>query len=82
MAEKKKVTLARFLDALGILHVGEETAITLARNFEFPHIGQSIAIDEILKFFKSCRLTIFNERPMLVRRWRKVFTIGSANRAM
>ena len=36
VAEKKKVTLARFLYALGILHVGEETAITLARNFEFP----------------------------------------------
>ena len=36
VAEKKKVTLARFLYALGILHVGEETAITLARNFTFP----------------------------------------------
>ena len=38
VAEKKKVTLARFLYALGILHVGEETAITLARNFEFPQL--------------------------------------------
>ena len=36
IAEKKKVTLSRFIYALGILHVGEETAITLARNFEFP----------------------------------------------
>ncbi len=32
-AEKRKVSLARFLYALGILHVGEETAIALARNF-------------------------------------------------
>ena len=36
VAEKKKVTLARFLYALGILHVGEETALTLSRNFQFP----------------------------------------------
>ncbi len=37
IAEKKRVTLPRFLYALGILHVGEETAVTLAKNFEFSH---------------------------------------------
>jgi len=31
---KKKITLSRFLWALGILHVGEETARDLAENFE------------------------------------------------
>ncbi|MFH1192857.1 MAG: NAD-dependent DNA ligase LigA [Candidatus Jorgensenbacteria bacterium] len=31
VAEKKRVTLPRFLFALGILHVGEETAIVLAQ---------------------------------------------------
>ena len=31
--EKKKITLARFIYALGIRHVGEETAIALAENF-------------------------------------------------
>jgi len=30
---KKKISLARFLYSLGILHVGEETAIVLARRF-------------------------------------------------
>jgi len=32
---KRRVTLPRFLYALGILHVGEETAVTLARSFDF-----------------------------------------------
>jgi DNA ligase (NAD+) len=62
-AEKKKVTLARFLYALGILHVGEETAITLARNFEFLHIGQSIAIGEILKVFQKLSLDDLQRAP-------------------
>jgi len=31
--QSKKVSLARFLNALGILHVGEETAIDLANHF-------------------------------------------------
>ncbi|OGY46380.1 MAG: hypothetical protein A2840_00755 [Candidatus Buchananbacteria bacterium RIFCSPHIGHO2_01_FULL_47_11b] len=33
IAEKKKIPLARFLYALGIPHVGEETALTLAETF-------------------------------------------------
>ena len=33
--KSKKVSLARFIFALGILHVGEETAELLARNFKF-----------------------------------------------
>lgn len=35
VAQKKKVTLPRFLYALGILHVGEETAAVLAKNLNF-----------------------------------------------
>ncbi len=35
IADKKNISLARFLYALGIDHVGEETAITLTRNFQF-----------------------------------------------
>ena len=42
VAEKKHVTLPRFLYALGILHVGEETAITLAKSFDFPHADSRI----------------------------------------
>ncbi|HVM76652.1 MAG TPA: NAD-dependent DNA ligase LigA [Candidatus Paceibacterota bacterium] len=34
-AEKRRVTLPRFLYALGILHVGEETAALLAKNIDF-----------------------------------------------
>lgn len=33
IAESKNITLARFLYALGILHIGEETAIDLANHF-------------------------------------------------
>ena len=36
IAQKKHITLPRFLYALGILHVGEETAVTLAKNIHFP----------------------------------------------
>lgn len=35
IVKSKKVLLARFIFALGILHVGEETAELLARNFQF-----------------------------------------------
>ena len=35
--QKKRVALPRFLYALGILHVGEETALALARNLDFSH---------------------------------------------
>jgi DNA ligase (NAD+) len=63
VAEKKKVTLARFLYALGILHVGEETAITLARHFEFPHQGHGVAIGDILKVFKELSLDDLQQAP-------------------
>jgi DNA ligase (NAD+) len=63
VAEKKKVTLARFLYALGILHVGEETAITLARTFEFPHAGPQVAIADILKVFQKLSLDDLQQAP-------------------
>ncbi len=56
VAEKKKVPLARFLYALGILHVGEETAALLAKSFEFPHAAGRVAIKEILKVFETLSL--------------------------
>ena len=34
--EKRETTLSRFLTALGIFHVGEETAQLLAEQFQFP----------------------------------------------
>ena len=63
VAEKKKVTLARFLYALGILHVGEETAITLARNFEFPTYRNRVAIGDILKVFQKLSLDDLQRAP-------------------
>jgi DNA ligase (NAD+) len=63
VAEKKKVTLARFLYALGILHVGEETAITLARSFQFPHIDHAVAIGDILKVFQKLSLEELQRAP-------------------
>lgn len=52
-AQKKRVTLARFLYALGILHVGEETANTLAKSFFAPSGKHStIPIKTILKTFE------------------------------
>ena len=67
VAEKKKVTLPRFLYALGILHVGEETAITLAKIFEFPRTrGQvrTIAIKRYPESFsRSFRLKILQKAP-------------------
>jgi len=63
VSEKKKATLSRFLYALGILHVGEETAITLARHFEFPHAEHSVAIRDILKVFQKLSLEELQQAP-------------------
>ncbi|MDR3582246.1 MAG: NAD-dependent DNA ligase LigA, partial [Candidatus Pacebacteria bacterium] len=61
VAEKKRVTLPRFLYSLGILHVGEETAVTLANHFEFPHKKGSIAIRDIAKRLEELSLEDLQE---------------------
>lgn len=72
VALKKKLPLARFLYALGILHVGEETALLLAKNFDFPRGGTSgghgaahghIAIKDILKMFEKLSLDDLQKVP-------------------
>jgi DNA ligase (NAD+) len=45
--EKKKIPLSRFLWALGILHVGEETARDLARHFVILQNVVDASIDDI-----------------------------------
>jgi len=69
---KKHVTLPRFLYALGILHVGEETAVTLAKNFEFPGAMKAAArgdahttipIKNILKVFIGLSLEDLQKAP-------------------
>ena len=54
-AEKKTVTLPRFLYALGILHVGEETANTLAKELDFGH-QKEIPIKVIAETFNLLSL--------------------------
>jgi DNA ligase (NAD+) len=63
IAEKKYVTLPRFLYALGILHVGEETAMTLAKSFEFPHADSRIKIKDIAHTFAALSLEDLQEAP-------------------
>jgi DNA ligase (NAD+) len=63
VAQKKTVTLPRFLYALGILHIGEETAVTLAKNISFPHEGNTIAIKNILKIFSKLSLEELQTLP-------------------
>jgi len=59
--EKKKITLEKFLFALGIRHVGEETTLLIAQaikrefpisNFQFPKSGLCELKDIILEFPK------------------------------
>jgi DNA ligase (NAD+) len=59
---KKRITLPRFLYALGILHVGEETAALLAKNFEFGATA-TIPIKNILKVFTEKSLEDLQEVP-------------------
>jgi DNA ligase (NAD+) len=63
VAQKKHVTLPRFLYALGILHVGEETAVTLAKHFEFPRVDSRIKIKDIAHVFATLSLEDLQEAP-------------------
>ncbi len=53
VAVKKRLPLARFLYALGILHVGEETGITLAKSIDIPRARGLVEIEDILKTFEK-----------------------------
>lgn len=55
--EKKRITLPRFLFALGILHVGEETALTVAKYF--PVAG----IRELLRRYPALSLDDWQKVP-------------------
>ncbi len=63
VAEKRRVTLPRFLYALGILHIGEETAVALAKYLDFPHAKGSVAIGDITKTFENFSLEVLQEVP-------------------
>ncbi|MEK7480637.1 MAG: NAD-dependent DNA ligase LigA [Patescibacteria group bacterium] len=53
IARAKKITLPRFLVALGILHVGEETAVLLARNFQFLISNSQIKMKDFIKTMRG-----------------------------
>jgi DNA ligase (NAD+) len=63
VAQKKRVTLPRFLYSLGILHVGEETAVTLAKHFDFPHKNGAVEIYDVAKLFEKLSLDELQEVP-------------------
>ncbi len=69
VAAKRRVTLPRFLYALGILHVGEETAVALARNTDFGQRDKetgkhgNIHIKDILKMFRELSLDDLQKIP-------------------
>lgn len=61
VALKQRVPLARFLYSLGILHVGEETAVLLAKSFDFPRAHGHVAIRDTLKVFEKLSLDNLQE---------------------
>lgn len=56
---KKNIKLARFIFALGIRHVGEETAILLAKNFR----PQGNSVKEFVQTFQKITLTQLETLP-------------------
>ncbi|MBI5079398.1 NAD-dependent DNA ligase LigA [Candidatus Wolfebacteria bacterium] len=50
---KKSVSLARFIYGLGILHVGEETALLLAKNLGFPISDSIVKIKDLTGTFRG-----------------------------
>ena len=54
--QKKKLPLPRFLYSLGILQVGEETALALSRNIKVPASGGEARIRDILRTYQNLSL--------------------------
>ncbi|MBI2013258.1 MAG: NAD-dependent DNA ligase LigA [Candidatus Colwellbacteria bacterium] len=51
--QKKEVDLPRFIYALGILHIGEETAALLARNLKFKISNLKLKISDFVEKFNQ-----------------------------
>src|SRR5262249_55291348 len=52
--ERKRIPLARFVYALGILHVGEETSVLLAREIEkHGHIKTPLDVLRVMRKFSA-----------------------------
>ena len=57
IAEKKTIDLERFLIGLGIHHVGEESAIMLARKFKISNLN------ELISYFKNLKIEKLQNLP-------------------
>lgn len=57
---RKKITLRRFIYSLGIIHVGEETALLLARVYSAKRTGK-ISVAEFIKFYGGLSLEKLQE---------------------
>ncbi len=51
--EHKQISFSRFIYSLGILHVGEETALLLARQFMEVGLPKEVRLPDIVKFYKN-----------------------------
>ena len=58
IVSKKEIELARFIFGLGIRHVGEESALFLAKQFK-----NKVKIKELISHFKKLRLEDLEELP-------------------
>ncbi len=59
--EKKEIDLARFIYALGIRHVGEETALLLKK--KLSSVNKRLSISDIVKYFKNISLEELESLP-------------------
>jgi len=67
-AEKKLISLPKFLYSLGILHVGEETSLALAKefsifNFQFSNKKPRPSIKDIIEYFQNISLEKLQKIP-------------------
>jgi len=60
---KKEISLSKFIYSLGILHIGEETAVLLAQNLQFIIHNLQIKIEEIVRVFQKLSLEDLQEIP-------------------
>lgn len=58
---KKEVSLSKFIYSLGIIHIGEETAILLAEKFLSGFKNDQIKIKNIINYFKNTSVEEFQE---------------------
>lgn len=67
IGSKREIDLARFVYALGIRHVGEETALLLAQQFSISNSprrrDKQFSIKEIIKYFQEINLEDLEKLP-------------------